>query len=163
MKSARALLAGLAGALAMSLVMAVLRFAGLNVDLEAVLGSLVRPDPGVSQWIIGFIIHLIKGAVIAWVYAVGFEFAMQRSGPWVGGGLGLCHGFMAGLIMSAIPEMNPFAHLSNAPGAYLVNVTHHMLLGPLIFILLHVLYGAVVGTIYGPTVQHEHALVNHPV
>ena len=147
----------------MSVVMAILRMTGINTNLEAMLGSLVQPNPGTEQWIVGFIIHLALGAIIAWIYAVGFEFAMQRSGPWVGGGLGLCHGLIAGLFMSGIPEMNPFGLPSYAPGAFLMNVTHYKLVGPLIFVLLHVLYGVVVGTLYGETIQHEHPLARRAV
>lgn len=141
----------------MSAAMAILRWTGVNINLESVLGSLVTTGAGTTQWIAGFLIHLSAGAAIAWFYAAAFEFAVQSSTILVGGGLGLSHGLLAGLFMSGIPEMNPWTPLANhAPGAFFLNVAPHMLIGPMLFMLLHVLFGAVVSLIYGEPVQHAH-------
>ena len=154
MKTARAIAAGLVGAAVMSLVMAVLRWAGSNISLEMLLGTLVAPETRPSVWLLGFVLHLAIGGAVAVLYAIAFEFAVQRSGPIVGGALGLAHGLMAGLFMSAIPAMNPLGLASgSAPGAFLMNVEY----GPVIFLLLHLLYGAVVGTIYGRPVEADAA------
>jgi hypothetical protein len=151
MKFFRALLAGILGALTMSLVMFLLRKAGLNVNLEALLGSVIGGSP-FSPWITGFLAHLGIGAVMGWLYAVGFEFAVQRSGILVGAGFGAAHGWMAGLFMSGIPAMNPLSASQSAPGAFLSN----MYLGPLLFVLLHVAFGIVVGIAYGKPLQKAH-------
>jgi len=138
----------------MSVVMLVLRLAGIPVSLELLLGSLVTSHSGTELWIAGFVLHLAIGALAGIGYAVVFEWAVQQAGPIVGAGLGICHALMAGLLMSGIPAMNPLevANRLAAPGAFLQNV--HF--GPFLFIVLHVLFGACVGTLYGPTVQHAH-------
>jgi hypothetical protein len=153
MKIVRAVVAGVLGALAMSLAMFLLRLAGINVNLEGLLGSLVEPPAGLSHWIVGFLIHLAVGGMAGIVYAGVFELAVQRSGILVGAGLGLCHGLLAGLMMSGIPAMNPLAlGAQTAPGAFLQNLSF----GPFVFLLLHVLFGVVTGVAYGPPVEKPH-------
>jgi hypothetical protein len=156
-KTLRAVIAGVLGALTMSLAMFLLRLGGMDVNLEAILGSLFRTPAGVNPWAVGFAMHLTIGALVGIGYAALFEAAVQRSGPLVGAGLGLSHGLLAGLVMSGIPAMNPFGlgtHL--APGAFLQNLH----LGPILFILLHCLFGAVVGMAYGPPLQKPHLYTN---
>ncbi len=154
MKLTRAVLAGIGGAIVMSLAMLILRLAGVHVSLEYLLGSTVTTSGGAEQWIVGFLIHLAVGAFAGVCYAIVFEWAVQRSGPWVGLGLGFCHGLFGGLLMSSISEMNPLEFSSRivSPGPFLENLP----LGPFIFVLLHILFGVCVGVLYGPTVQHEH-------
>lgn len=146
------MLAGVAGALAMSVAMWIAREFGLNVNLEAMLGSLFEAPSSPQAFLIGFGVHLAIGAGIGLLYAAAFEYGMQRAGVIAGAGLGLCHGLMAGLMMSSIPAMNPLAHNSAAPGAFLSNVPY----GPILFMVLHILFGAVVGVAYGTTVEKPH-------
>ena len=160
MKFARAIFAGIVGAAAMSLTMFVLRLTAIEVSLEALLGSLFAPHTVVSPWFTGFLVHLAIGAIVGIVYAFIFEVAVQRSGPIVGGGVGLAHGMLAGLIMSGIPAMNPLdPTITSAPGAFLSNVSF----GPLVFLLLHCLYGAAVGIAYGPPLQKPQVYSGRPV
>jgi len=159
MKLTRALLAGAVGAIAMSLASIIVRLAGIPVNLESLLGSLLDTRSPAAQWAIGFLLHLLIGACTGIGYAVVFEWAVQRSGAMVGAGLGLCHGLMAGLLMSSIPAMNPLGTARfTAPGPFLQNLSF----GPIMFVLLHCLYGACVGLVYGPTIQHEHLYTNAP-
>jgi hypothetical protein len=155
MKTPRAVLAGFFGAVAMSAAMFFLRLAGFNVSFEQLLGSVVNPQ---SPWLTGIVLHLTLGCVMGLVYASAFEMAMQSSGPLVGAGLGFSHAMLAGLFMSGIPEMNPFGSGSaGAPGAFLSNIR----LGPPLFFALHLLYGAVVGLVYGAPLQKSHELRSH--
>lgn len=157
MKTFRAVLAGILGALAMSLGMFLMRLGGINVNLEDLLGTIFSPPAGLSPWVAGFLIHLTIGAFGGLVYAAIFEMAIQRSGPVVGAGLGLCHGLLAGLMMSGIPAMNPLALGSQwAPGPFLQNLQF----GPFVFLFLHCLFGAVVGIAYGPPLQKSHEYMN---
>ena len=157
MKTLRAVLAGILGALAMSLAMFLLRSWGINVSLEALLGSMFQTSRAFDPWLAGFLMHLLVGAVAGLVYAVIFEMAIQRSGAIVGAGLGLCHGLLAGLMMSGIPAMNPLAWgTQSAPGPFLQNLH----LGPIVFVLLHCLFGAVTGVVYGPPLQKPHLYTN---
>lgn len=153
MKLRRAMLAGAAGAIARSAAMFLLRVAGFDVNLEAMLGSLTDLRTPQAQWTIGFAMHLGIGAAAGVLYGAAFEMAMQQSGALIGAGLGLSHMLLAGLFMSGIPAMNPVGSGGvAAPGAFLSNVPY----GPLFFLLLHLLYGGVVGALYGPPVQETH-------
>jgi len=144
----------------MSLAMLLLRLAGVNVSLEALLGSIFGQSLPVSPFVIGFLVHLAVGAAVALGYAAMFEFAMQRAGVLAGAGLGLCHGLMTGLVMSGIPAMNPLGTVGHsAPGAFLQNIEF----GPFLFIGLHILYGAVTGIVYGHPLQHAHLYTNRTV
>jgi hypothetical protein len=144
----------------MSLAMFLMRSFGINVNLESLLGSMLPSNGFLPAWFGGFILHLIVGAIAGLVYAFVFEVAVQRSGPVVGAGMGLAHGMLAGLFMSAIPAMNPLdPTTTSAPGAFL----SHMTFGPLVFLLLHCIFGAVVGTVYGPPLQHSHVYSDRPV
>jgi len=156
MKFLQAMIAGVVGALVMSGVMLLLRMAGLNISLEALLGSMVSQYVSAPVFLIGFLIHLCVGAVAAIVYAGIFEFAIQRAGVLAGAGIGLCHGLLTGLVMSAIPAMNPLTQYSSAPGAFLQNVEF----GPILFIALHIIFGAVTGAVYGETLQKPHLYTN---
>ncbi len=153
MKFFRALLAGIAGALAMSGTMFLLRQFDINISLENLLGSLIADKTGLSLWMSGFILHLVIGVVMALLYAFVFEL-LQNWGTLIGGGLGLAHGLMAGLFMSAIPAMNPIIPNAHAPGAFLAHVQY----GPALFLLLHFIYGATVGLVYGPPLHKPHLL-----
>lgn len=157
MKTVRAVLAGVLGALAMSLAMFLLRLGGVEVNLESLLGSMFEPVDRASAFMIGILLHLGVGAIAGIVYAGVFEWAVQRSGVMVGLGLGICHGLLAGLMMSGIPAMNPLAlGTQSAPGPFLQNLAF----GPFVFLLLHGLFGAVVGAVYGATVQKAHLYTN---
>ena len=157
MKTLRAVLAGVLGALAMSLAMFLLRSSGINVNLESLLGTMLDVPSGIHPWVAGLLIHFAVGAVAGLAYAAVFEMAVQRSGPLVGAGLGLCHGLLAGLMMSGIPAMNPLAwSTQSAPGPFLQNLQF----GPIAFLLVHGVFGAVVGLAYGPPLQKPHIYTN---
>jgi hypothetical protein len=154
MKTRRALIAGLAGSLAMSGAVALLQTLGLNISFEAMLGSMVGTH---YPWLTGFAIHLAIGMAAGWLYAAAFEYAVQSAGPFVGAGFGLSHGLLAGLFMSGIADMNPFGSMMySAPGAFFSNAAANVFFGPLLFIGLHVLFGAMVGVAYGEPVQKPH-------
>lgn len=152
MKPVRAAFAGVLGALAMSLVMFLFRLGGVNVSLEALLGSMFDELVPVPAWVSGFVVHLLIGAIVGLVYALIFE-VVGTSGALVGAGVGLAHGLMAALIMSGIPAMNPPNQYETAPGAFLSNLSY----GPAIFLLLHVVFGITAGLAYG-SVRRKHAV-----
>ena len=160
MKVLRAILGGIMGALAMSLAMFLMRSSGIQLSLEALLGSMIPQNDIVSTQVGGFVLHLLIGAVVALAYAFVFEVAVQRAGALMGGGLGLAHGLLAGLFMSGIQAMNPLdPNVASAPGPFL----SHMAFGPLVFLMLHCLYGIVVGVVYGHTVQNVHIYTRRPI
>jgi len=144
MKALRGLLSGVLGAVAMSATMFLIRQLGEDVSLELLLGSIFTGVTSVSPWLTGFMLHIVMGALMGLLYAIIFEI-VESSGPLTGGGLGLAHGLMAGLFMSGITAMNPLSLGSSSPGPFLT----HMKYGPVIFLLVHLIYGMTVGLVYG--------------
>jgi len=112
--------------------------------------------------------HLAMGSIIACFYAACFyaacfEFAMQKAGTVAGAGIGLSHGLLAGLCMSGIAEMNPVSDtVHSSAGAFFQNISPVVVVGPILFMLLHVLFGAVVGALYGDPVQKT-AVLTDPI
>ena len=151
MRTKHAMLAGLIGACAMSLAMFLMRAVGFNIDLEALLGSVVASNHSLSPWTIGFLIHLAFGMILGVLYGVAFE-AVGRAGPMMGTGLGLANGLLAGMMMTSIPAMSPFggAGGGGGTGAFLAHVHY----GPVLFLAAHAVYGLVVGSAYGRTIPH---------
>jgi hypothetical protein len=158
MKTSRALLAGLIGALAMSAAMFLIRELGEDVNLEVILGSMFAGVTTLPPWLTGFILHLIVGSLMGLLYAITFEI-VESSGPLTGGGLGLANGLLAGLFMSGITAMNPLSLGFHSPGPYLV----HMKFGPVIFLLVHCIYGMVVGLVYGHPLHRPRLYPRHIV
>jgi hypothetical protein len=161
MKIFKAFFAGLAGGAAMSLLMLGLRAAGLlPVNLEMLLGTMLGAEQNQNTWLIGLGIHLMISGLIALIYAAGFEYVTHYAGWRVGAGFGLIHALIGGVVMGAMPALHPLVpEAMAAPGPFL---SHFGPLGVAAFFATHVVYGAIVGAIYGRTVhvpvnRHAHA------
>ncbi len=108
--------------------------------------------PSAAKWVMGFIMHLIAGGIFVLIYAVGFEYLTHRAGWLVGAGFGLIHSLFAGLFMAMMPAMHPLIpEAMPAPGAFMSNLG---MMGVVAEIMLHLIYGAIVGAMYGP-VSHR--------
>ncbi len=153
MKTQSAFVAGMVGGVVMSIVMWMARLMGMQMNLEMMLGTMVA-DPGMTTWVIGFVIHLILSGAIALIYAWGFEHVTHRAGWLVGAGFGIIHAIIAGMFMGMVPMIHPRMPTPVAPpGAFLSNMGT---MGVVALFMLHIIYGAVVGAMYGP-VLHGHA------
>jgi hypothetical protein len=140
--------AGVAGALAMTGLMLALRASGATrMNLEMMLGSLVtaRLDP--ATWLLGFGLHLAAGAGIGLLYASLME-ALRVTGASVGLGMGIVHSFFAGLALPLSALVHPLV-ISRAlpdPGVLASQLGS---LEAALFVFLHLLFGAIVGGVYG--------------
>jgi hypothetical protein len=151
MKTGRAIVAGLVGGLAMTVLAWLVRLTGLQMNAEMMLGSMVSSAPGLGTWLIGFMMHMVISALIALAYAWGFERVTHRAGVTVGLGFAVIHVIIAGVVMAVIPAIHPMIpERMPAPGAYLSNMGATFVA---LFVLEHLLYGAIVGAMYGP-VEH---------
>jgi len=158
MKTGRAIVAGLVGGLAMTLLAWLVRLTGLQMNAEMMLGSMVSSSPGLTTWLIGFVMHLVISALIALIYAWGFERVTHRAGSVVGLGFGVIHVVIAGIVMAMIPAIHPMIPESMpAPGAFMANMGGTF---AALFAGEHLLYGSIVGTMYGPV---EHPAAGRPV
>jgi hypothetical protein len=147
----KALVAGVIGAAVMSIIMAMARMMGMPANLEMMLGTMTGGPPSAIRWIMGWIIHLIAGGIFALIYAVGFEYWTHRAGWLVGLGFGIIHTLFSGLLLAMMPIMHPLVpEMMPAPGAFMANLG---MMGVGAFFMLHLIYGAIVGAMYGPVVH----------
>jgi hypothetical protein len=138
-----AIVAGVIGSIAMSLVMVVARMMGMPVAMELMLGTMLGGDPSGFSWLLGFAIHVMMGAMFALAYAGIFKvFAIAPT--WlVGLYFGLGHAVIAGLMLGAVPLVHPLIpELLAAPGIFMSALGA---MGVGAFIMLHALFGAIVG------------------
>ncbi|HEX9870940.1 MAG TPA: DUF6789 family protein [Candidatus Tectomicrobia bacterium] len=149
----KALIAGVIGAAVMSIIMAMARAMGMPVNLEMMLGTMMGGPPSAMTWLMGLIIHLIAGGVFALIYAAGFEYLTRRADWRVGLGFGVIHTLFSGLLLAMMPGMHPLVpEMMPAPGAFMANLG---MMGVAAFFMLHLIYGAIVGAMYGPVVHQS--------
>lgn len=154
MKVFKALFAGVVGGLVMTGLGWLARSGGLDLNAELMLGTMLGYPPGEEAWLLGLGVHLAVSAVIALLYAAAFEGIARRAGPAAGFSFSIVHLLMAGLAMWMLPAMHPMIpEQMPAPGAFMVNMGAPNVA---LFVVEHVLFGMIVGTIYG-TVLHPRA------
>jgi len=144
-----ALLAGVAGTAAMTVVLSMAPAMGMRMDMPAMLGTMFLPL-GAAARLLGLAIHFGMGALFFLVYAALFD-GLDLSGALAGWGalFGIVHGLVAGAAMGMMPAMHP--RMAEGPGAVPPPGVFGARLGamaPMAILLLHALYGAVGGAVY---------------
>jgi hypothetical protein len=105
--------------------------------------------------VLGFAAHFALGLAFAMLYAFAFE-GWHRAGIWIGAGLGLFHGlFMLVVGMEVLPAVHPrmaSRHHGPTPTRQLEPpgflALHYGRSTPLVTLLAHVGYGAILGAFY---------------
>ncbi len=152
MKNGKAFGAGVIGAIVMVILMWMARtFIGMQINLSMMLGTMFLPM-GMGAWIMGFIMHLIMGGIIGLIYAWGFEHLTHKSGWAVGVGFGAINAIVTGIFMGMMPAIHPRIPPMPAPGYFLLNMGMMGLIG---LFVMHMIYGAIVGAMYGPVLHVE--------
>jgi hypothetical protein len=149
------------GALLGTLVMTTLMEGGqylrlTRMSLPFVLGAFVTEN---RTWanIWGFVIHFANGIGFAVGYGLFFE-VVGRSDWWLGAIAGLLHGvFVLAVVIPAIPDIHPRmasedegpdpTPMLQPPGFLALN---YGVQTPLATAIAHVVYGAIVATLYRP-------------
>jgi hypothetical protein len=151
MKFGKAFIVGVVAGAALSLMLAIARSLGLPANLEVMQGSIVTGSVGPSAYALGLVMHLVISGLIAMFYAIVFEFGTRRAGVWIGLLLSIVHTLIAGVFMAIAPMIHPLipSELS-APGAFMANLGAP---GVILFIALHLVFGAIVGGLYGSVEQ----------
>jgi hypothetical protein len=144
----RAINAGLWGAAAMTALM--LLFRGLDLstlNLELFLGSMVTATLGFGPWALGLGIHLVIGAGFGVLYAALME-TFEQSGFRAGILIGAVHAVVAGMILPLLGAAHPLVRAGSlpAPGPFATEMGDGS--AAMLFVLLHLLYGAIVGSAY---------------
>ena len=150
MKVGKALIAGVVGGVAMTALGWGVRQMGIDMNAEMMFGTMVSA-PGTAAWLIGFAMHMMISAAIALIYAWGFEHVTHRAGAVVGVGFAVIHIIIAGMVMGMIPAIHPMIpEQMPAPGAFLAKMGATFVA---FFVIEHLIYGAIVGSMYGPAVS----------
>lgn len=161
MKGGLAFLAGVVGGVGTEIFLWLVRMIDYaQMNLSMVLGAMVTQQVSAGTWLIGFVIHLIVSGLIALIYAVFFE--LFRLGTWWLGLLfGVVHAVISGAVMIAMPLMHPaMPELFPAPGFMAINYGGRSLI---VFLVMHMLYGLIVGAIYQTKKTRRTAPVSEPV
>lgn len=149
MKLWRAIVVGLgAGVLAIVVIRLAGWLAGSDGDLCALVGVAVTGRTDTTSWLIGCAVQLGVAIVAAIVYAGIFEWVTRRAGALVGLVVAVPHVVIAGLSVGFLPGVRLFDAGVLPPGAFLEYRGIIALCG---FIAAHLLFGVVVGQLYGRT------------
>lgn len=144
----RAFGAGVLGAAVQSILMAIARSLGFPAKLELLLGSMFTASTDARAWVLGFVLHFSLGGVLGLVYALGFGRGLRRAGLGVGAAFGAAHALAAGVALVAVPRFHPLVpDVLVAPGPFLSNLG---IMGVVVFVALHLVYGAIVGEFCRP-------------
>lgn len=147
MRVARAILYGILGAMAISLVTAVLRAAGVPISIEIILGTLTGMPPGPAAFGVGLVIHLVLGALFGLLYGWLFENVWDHGGATTGMLTAVVHASLIGILVGFTPQFHPFIPSRMPdPGPYFANLGAAAVIT---FFIAHVIYGAIVGAGYG--------------
>jgi hypothetical protein len=159
MRAARGFLGGVLGALAMSAGMGVLRIFGVPIDWEMMLGSLLLGSTGPLVWLIGLGLHLLMGGCFGVAYAAIFEFGLKEANGGIGSAVGAAHAVISGVLLAFVPQLHPLVpEVWPAPGVFLLGLGAF---GVLLFIALHVMFGAIVGGYYAASPVLRQIVLRH--
>jgi len=165
----KAFLAGVFGAAILSAAMGLARAAGFtSLDLEMILGSFITLRIGPGSWFLGLLVHLTLGGIFGEAYALGFEFFAHTAKVWVGAIFGAVNGVIAGLLLVFIGLIHPL--LTPATDPYLpghilapgVFGSNYGLFTAGAFLLLHVVFGILLGLIYHQVHVHSPLMAANP-
>jgi hypothetical protein len=149
-----ALIGGVAGTFVLtSLLRAATELRRTRIDLPFLLGTVVTADRQRAK-LVGYILHLVVGLLFSLVYYLGFV-GLGRAGWLLGAGFGVIHGgfAMTEVVNVLLPAIHPrmgstlssvdsTAALLEAPGFLMLNYGRAT---PIVTLIAHVLYGAIVG------------------
>jgi hypothetical protein len=144
MHIARAFSAGVVGALAVSVIMALGRGLGIVVGFEALLGSWLLTRLDTSALLLGLGAHAVVGGLFGVAYAAGFQ-VLGRASASLGLRLAVAHTVLSGLVLGAIPAVHPMVS-ENLPAPD-VFMSGYGAPAAMTFIAAHLVFGACVGAL----------------
>ena len=128
-----------------------------RIDIPFIAGSMFTADRDRAK-VIGAGLHIINGWLFAFVYALFFQFAGDTATWWFGALIGGVQGvFVVTVVLPLLPGVHPRmvsdfrgpepTRLLEPPGFLATNYGRKT---PLVVILTHALYGAILGAFYLP-------------
>lgn len=150
-----ALLWGFVATVVMTTMMAGALAVGFTrMSLPFMLGTMVTANRDRAPFV-GFVFHLANGWAFALVYAATFE-AWGFAAWWAGAAIGTVHGIaVLAAVMPFLPGLHPRMASENQgpeptralePPGFMA--LHYGRMTPLVSLLAHVVYGAILGTFY---------------
>lgn len=151
------LLAGFAATIVLSTTMAAGQGLGFTrMSIPFLVGTIFTPARDRAM-VVGFLVHSLNGLIFAVLYALIFD-ALENATWWLGAGIGLVHAlFVLTVGMTLLPGLHPHMvseyfgptpnRLLQPPGFLAL---HYGRRTPIVTIVAHVLYGAIVGAFYRP-------------
>jgi hypothetical protein len=148
---------GLVATTVLTGLMVAAQLGGLSrMDIPLILGLLVTPKPDLAR-VLGFGIHLANGQVFAIAYAAAFTL-IGRSEWWMGAAFGALHGALAlTVVLPLVGGVHPRMATERAgpdvggrlepPGLLALNYGRET---PLVTLIAHVAYGAILGGFLRP-------------
>lgn len=125
-----------------------------RISLPFMLGTMFTASRDRAA-MIGFLVHLVAGWLFAAIYALAFE-SWQRATWWLGAGVGLVHGLaVLVVLMPVLPGFHPRMATEQRgpeptrelePPGFLA--LHYGRRTPLLTLLAHLIYGAILGAFY---------------
>lgn len=150
-----ALVAGLVATLVITVLMYVGKAVNAGIDMPRMLGLMFAgPDNIVVVYVLGLLVHFAMGAFFGLLYGWAFQNVPPN---WIWGGLfGAVHGMVAGFFMGMMPSIHPRMGEDmeaqkgdeepfRPPGLFGKNYGLYIPVG---FVLLHIIFGLVVGWMY---------------
>jgi hypothetical protein len=149
------LLWGFGGTVVLTTVLAVGQGMGLSrMSIPLLLGTMATPDRRRAN-LIGSAAHFVNGWLFALLYGLTFE-SWGRATWWLGAALGLLHGLaVLAVLMPLLPSLHPRMAAEDSgpdptpqlePPGFLA--LHYGRGTPLVTLLAHAVYGAVLGAFY---------------
>ncbi len=151
------LLAGFAATIVLTTTMSAGQGLGFTrMSIPFLVGTIFTPARDRAM-VIGFLVHSVNGIIFAMMYALMFE-ALDNATWWLGAVIGLVHAlFVLTVGMALLPGVHPHMvseyfgptpnRLLQPPGFMAL---HYGRRTPIVTLLAHVLYGAIVGAFYHP-------------
>ena len=149
MKANRVFFSGIFAGLLLTLLTVYFRgVAGwIEWNFEMLVGTLFVSRGDINAWIIGMVGHLLLAGGFALLYGLLFE-KMRRAGVFMGLFVGLLHALVIGVLLVLFPLLHNLLStgLETAPGIFASNYGGSDVL---VFFLMHLLYGSLLGGLYG--------------
>jgi uncharacterized membrane protein YagU involved in acid resistance len=125
-----------------------------RMSIPFILGTIITPDRDRAMWW-GTVWHVMNGWLFSSLYALVFE-SLHRTGWWLGASMGVVQGLIVltvamPLIPAAHPRMvseyvGPSPNRRLQPPGFMA--LHYGRRTPLVTLLAHALFGAILGTFY---------------
>ncbi|MDC3960858.1 hypothetical protein [Polyangium jinanense] len=153
MKVGRAFFAGIVGGAATTLIMTAAHTAGASADVMQLLGTLPGNAPSSMSWLVGFLVITVTSGLIGIAYGAAFETITRSAGVATGLKVSLVHTALAGIFVGLLGMMHPLVpETMRAPGFFM---SKYGGLGILAFVVGHLVFGAIVGGLYGAVTTED--------